>query len=104
MPCGAAFLWVRASTWAGRILCFDNSSVCGKDLVCGINSRHPPCGFGYCPFWGYGAVVVDQLIIFAPIVFVKVSCVWSLFCCAVFDVSYSFAIISLGKRELVALL
>ena len=49
-----------------------------------------------------GSVVVDSLFIVAPIV--CEGCVWSLFCCAVLSILSSFSIISLRKRELVALL
>ena len=47
-------------------------------------------------------IVVDSFFIVAPIVCV---CFWSLslFCCAVLSVISSLAIISLGKREMVAL-
>ena len=48
------------------------------------------------------SVVPYLLFIVTPIV-CGVFCVSSLFCCAVFCVISSFAIISLGKKELVAL-
>ena len=47
--------------------------------------------------------VVYSMLINAPIVCV-ILFVWSLFCCAILCVLFVFAIISLGKRELVALL
>ena len=50
-----------------------------------------------------GYVVVDSLFIVAPIVLWE-GYVWSLFCCAVLSVLFSFAIISLRMRELIALL
>ena len=48
-----------------------------------------------------GSVVVDSLLIVAPIVGF---CNCSVFCCALLCVHSGFAIISMGKRELVALL
>ena len=50
---------------------------------------------------GGGSVVVDSLWIVTPIVGF---CNCSRFCCAFLCVHSSFAIISIGKRELVALL
>ena len=47
-----------------------------------------------------GSVVVDLLFIVTPIV---VFCNCSMFCCALLCVHSSFAIIFMGKRELVAL-
>ena len=52
-------------------------------------------------FKGGGSVVVDSLLIAAPIVGF---CVCSIFCCSLLCVLSSFAIILMGKRELVALL
>ena len=49
------------------------------------------------------SMAVDSVLIVAPIAFLGVY-VWSVFCCSVLSVVSSFAIISLGKRELVALL
>ena len=60
-----------------------------------------PSGFGFCPFYGGGSVVVDSLLIATPIVGF---CGCSMFCCALLCVHSSFAIISMGKRELAALL
>ena len=54
-----------------------------------------------CPFRGCVSVVVDSLWIVTPIVGF---CGCSVFCCALLCVHSSFAIISMGKRELVALL
>ena len=47
------------------------------------------------------SVIVDSLLIVTPIV---VFCNCSMFCCALLSVHSSFAIISMGKRKLVALL
>ena len=58
----------------------------------------PPGGLG-C--WGGGSVVFDLLFIVIPFVGV---CNCSMFCCILLYVHSSFAIISMGKRELVALL
>ena len=60
-------------------------------------SPPPPC----CPFYGSGSVVVDSLFIITPIVGF---CTCSMFCCALLCFQSSFAINSMGKRELVALL
>ena len=49
----------------------------------------------------HGSVVVDSLLIVTPIVGF---CNCSMFCCALLYVHSSFAIILMGKRELVALL
>ena len=49
----------------------------------------------------FGSVVVDSLLIVTPIVRF---CNCSMFCCALLYVHSSFAIILMGKRELVALL
>ena len=48
-----------------------------------------------------GSVVVDSLLIVTPIVGF---CNCSMFCCVLLCVHSSFAIILMGKRELVALL
>ena len=48
-----------------------------------------------------GSVVVDFLLIVAPIVGV---CNCSMFCCTLLYVHFSIAIILMGKRELIALL
>ena len=48
-----------------------------------------------------GSIVVDSLLIVAPIVGF---CVCSVFCCTLLCVLSSFAIILMGKREMVALL
>ena len=61
----------------------------------------PPGGLGCCPFYGRGSVVVDLLFIGTPFVGV---CNCSMFCCTLLYVPSSFAIILMGKRELVALL
>ena len=61
----------------------------------------PPGGLGYCPFWGGGYVVVDLLFSVTPIVGV---CDCSMFCCSLFYVHSSSAIVLMEKRELVALL
>ena len=58
-------------------------------------------GLSCCPFLGGGSVVVDFLFIVTPIVGV---CNCSVFCCTLFYVHSSIAIILMGKRELVALL
>ena len=60
-----------------------------------------PRGLGCCPFLGVGSVVVDFLFIVTPIVGL---CNCSMFCCTLLCVRSSFAIILMGKRELVALL
>ena len=59
------------------------------------------CSFGCCPFIGGGSVVVDSLLIVTPIVGF---CNCSMFCCALLCVHSNFAIIWMGKRELVAVL
>ena len=56
----------------------------------------PPSGLGCCPFCG--SVVVDSLFIVTPIVGV---CICSMFCCMLLYVHSIFAIILMGKRELV---
>ena len=48
-----------------------------------------------------GSFTVDSLLIVTPIVGL---CNCSMFCCALLCVHFSFAIISMGMRELVALL
>ena len=53
-----------------------------------------------CPFYGGGSVVVDSFLIVTPIVGF---CNCSMFCCALLYVHSSFAIILVGKRELVVL-
>ena len=58
-------------------------------------------GLGCCPFLGGGSVVVDFLFIVTPIMGV---CNCSMFCCTLLYVHSSFAIILMGKRELIALL
>ena len=63
------------------------------DKHCG--SRRPS-GFGCCPFQCGSSVVVDALLIVIPIVGF---CNCTLFCCALFCVHISFAIILMGKRE-----
>ena len=61
----------------------------------------PPSGLRCCSFLGGGSVVVDSLLIVAPIVGL---CKCSMFCCVFLCVHPSFAITLMGKRELVALL
>ena len=64
----------------------------------GTSKMHlSPSGLGCCPFSGGGSFVVDSLMIVTPIVRF---CNCSMLLC----VHSSFAIILLGKRELVALL
>ena len=58
-------------------------------------------GFRCCSFQGGGSVVVDSLWIVTPIVGF---CNCSIFCCVLICVHSSFATISIGKRDLVALL
>ena len=60
-----------------------------------------PHGLGCCPLLGGGSVVVVFLLIYTPIVEV---CNCSMFCCTLLYVHSSFAIILMGKRELIALL
>ena len=50
---------------------------------------------GCCPFLGGGSIIVDSLLIDAPIV---EFCVCSMFCCALLCGLSSFAIILMGKR------
>ena len=61
----------------------------------------PPSGIECCQFKGGGSIVVDSLLIVTPIVGF---CNCSMFCCSLLCVHSSFAIISMGKRELVVLL
>ena len=49
-----------------------------------------------CPFYAGGSVVVDSLFIFT---FIVRFCNCSMFCCALFYVHSSFAIILMGERE-----
>ena len=56
---------------------------------------------GCCLFLGGESIVVDFLFIVTPIVGV---CNCSMLCCTLLDVHSSFAIIVMGKRELVVLL
>ena len=58
-------------------------------------------GLGCRPFWGDGSVVVDLLFIVTPIVGVSIVL---LFCYTLLYVHSNFAIILVGKRELVAFL
>ena len=74
-----------------NFLCLNNNRIWGKVLS-------PPDGFGCCPFQGGGSVV-DLLFIVASIVGLCVK-LCSMFCCAIFCVLSSFAIILMGKREL----
>ena len=66
-----------------------------------VNCIYVPGGLGSCPLLGGGSVVVDSLLIFTPVVRF---CNVSMFCCALLYVHSSFAIVLMGKRELVALL
>ena len=54
-----------------------------------------PAGLGFGPSLDDGSVVVDLLFIVTPIVGV---CNCSMFCCTLFYVHSSFAIILVGKR------
>ena len=62
----------------------------------------PPGGLGWCPFLGSGSVVVDFFV------YCYSHCgnviVRTMFCCTLLYVHFSFTIILMGKRELVALL
>ena len=60
-----------------------------------------PSSFDCCTFLGGGSVVVDLLLFVTPI---EGFCNCSMFCCALLCVHSSFAIISMGKTEQVALL
>ena len=60
----------------------------------------PPNGLGCCLFQGGGSVFVDSLLIVTPIVGF---CNCSMFCRTLLYVQSSFAIILMGKRELIAL-
>ena len=55
-------------------------------------------GLGCCPFLGGGSVVVDMFLLLLQL--------WEsvMFCCTLLYVHSSFAIILMGKRELVVLL
>ena len=68
-----------------------------------VNAFRPPIpgGLGCCPFLGGGSVVVDLLLIVAPILRF---CNCSMFYFTLRYVPPSFEIILMGKRELVALL
>ena len=67
-----------------------------------LSPSPPPLGgLGCSLFKGGGSVVVESLLIVAPIVGVS-NC--SMFCCTLLYVHSSFAIILKGNRELVALL
>ena len=66
-------------------------------------SPPPPGGLGCCPFYDGDSVVVDSLFILAPVFVGGGVCVWSLFCYLILCF-ISFAIILMGKRELVDLL
>ena len=65
------------------------------------SSPPPPFGFGCCPFYGGGSVVVDFVFVVTPILVV---CNCSMFRCTLLYVHSSIAIILMEKRELVALL
>ena len=56
-------------------------------------------GFGCCPLYDCGSVVVDSMLIVTPIVGF---CNCSMICCALLYVHSSIAIILMGKRKLVA--
>ena len=66
-----------------------------------IDQNSGPSGLGCGPFLSGGSVVVDSLLIKTPIVG-SFNCF--MFCCALLYGHSSFAIILMGKRELVALL
>ena len=70
-------------------------------IWCQWDAFGPLGGLGCCPFWGGGSVVVDFLFIVTPIVGV---CNCSVFVVRYFMSVLVFAIILMGKRELVALL
>ena len=76
----------------------------GKEKDFGASEVHlGPGGFGCSPFWSGGSVVVvDSLLIVAPIVGL---CGCSMFCCALLCVRSGFAVVSVGEGGgLVALL
>ena len=69
------------------------------------NAFKTPGGLGCCPFEGGGSVVVDWLFIVAPIVVVViVICFVVRYFMSILVFHSSFAIIFMGKRELVAFL
>ena len=84
-----------------NISCPSTTAISRAKIWYQLNAFKPPCGLGCCPFYGGGSVVVDLLFIVTPIVGV---CNCSMFCCTLLYVHSSFAIILVGKRELVALL
>ena len=83
-----------------HVLCFNNSRIWGDNLV-PVNAFKPPEALAAVRPKGGGSVVVDSLLIITPIVGF---CNYSMFCCASLCVHSSFAITSMGKRELVTLL
>ena len=83
-----------------RFLCYSSGRVWGGGLVL-VGCIWGPGGFGCCPYWGGGSVVVDFLFIVTPVE----GGLWLFYvCCALLCVHSSIAVILVGKRELVALL
>ena len=70
----------------------------------GTSKMHlrPPSGLGFCPLQGGGSVVVDSLFNVAP--HLGVLCMFFCFVMQYFVLFSSFAIILMGKGELVDLL
>ena len=75
--------------------------VCDNADLVSVECIWAPDVLGCFPFWVGGSVVVDSLL---SITAIMGFCNCSMFCCALLYVHSSFAIILLGKRELVALL
>ena len=98
--CDGALQWLGSLHASFTCLCFNNGGVIGRGLGVGGMCLPPPPPVPWAAVRS-GAVVVDLLLIVAPIVGL---CVCSKFCCALLCVLSSFAIILTGKRELVALL
>ena len=71
--------------------------------IFGTSKMHlsPLVAFG-CSFQGSGSVVDDSMLIVAPIVGFC-SCSMFMFCCVLLCVHFSFAIILMGKGELIDL-
>ena len=86
---------------AEHFLYFNNSRILCEDLVTVKCIKAPTWWLRLLSVLGGCSVVVGLLFIVTPIVGV---CNCSMFCCTLFYVPSSFAIVLMGKRELVALL
>ena len=104
--------WTKYPWLANMSMCMELSGLCTLGLqICGCmeqsgrrfgtSKKHLSPTVAYADVCSKAVIVIDSLLIVTPIVGF---CNCFIFCCALLCVHSSFALILMGKRELVALL